>query len=59
MPNNWAAASMPICNAATFEQIKRGSCDDKAWYNCLMMSALGMGVAIDFVPGMGEPLRGA
>lgn len=54
MHNNWAAASMPICNAATFEQIKRGSCDDKAWYNCLMMSALGMGVAIDFVPEWGN-----
>lgn len=54
MHNNWAAASMPILNAATFEQIKRGSCDDKAWYNCLMMSALGMGVAIDFVPAWGN-----
>lgn len=51
---DWAAASMPIYNAATFEQIKRGSCDDKAWYNCLMMSALGMGVAIDFVPEWGN-----
>lgn len=51
---DWTAASMPIYNAATFEQIKRGSCDDKAWYNCLMMSALGMGVAIDFVPEWGN-----
>lgn len=58
MHNNWAAASMPICNAATFEQIKRGSCDDKAWYNCLMMSALGMGVAIDFVPEWGNRAGG-
>lgn len=54
MHNNWAAASLPIYNAATFEQIKRGLCDDKAWYNCLMMSALGMGIAIDFVPEWGN-----
>lgn len=54
MHNNWSAASMPIYNAATFEQIKRGSCDDRTWYNCLMMSALGMSVAIDFVPEWGN-----
>lgn len=51
---DWAASSMPIYNAATFEQVKRASCDDKAWYNCLMMSALGMGIAIDFVPQWGN-----
>ena len=58
MHNNWAAASMPIYNAASFEQVKRGSCDDKAWYNCLMMSALGMGVAIDYVPEWGNRAGG-
>lgn len=55
---DWAAASLPIYNAATFEQIKRGSCDDKAWYNCLMMSALGMAVAVDFVPEWGNRAGG-
>lgn len=54
MHNDWAASSMPIYNVSSFEKIKRGSCDDKAWYNCLMMSALGMGVAIDFVPEWGN-----
>ena len=54
MHNNWAAASMPIYNAATFEYVKRGSCDDKAWYNCLQLSALGMATAIDFVPEWGN-----
>ena len=58
MHNNWAAASMPIYNAASFEKVKRGSCDDKAWYNCLMMSALGMGVAVDFVPEWGNRAGG-
>lgn len=52
--HDWAAASMPLYSAATFEQIKRGSCDDKTWYNCQLMSALGMPVAIDFVPAWGN-----
>lgn len=58
MHNNWAAASMPIYNAATFEYVKRGSCDDKAWYNCLQLSALGMATAIDFVPEWGNRAGG-
>ena len=58
MHNNWAAASLPLYSASAFEQLKRGSCDDKAWYNCLMMSALGMGVAIDFVPEWGNRAGG-
>lgn len=58
MHYSWAATSMPIYNVQTFEKIKRGSCDNKAWYNCLMMSALGMGVAIDFVPAWGNRERG-
>lgn len=45
-----AAVDMPIYDAKTFEYIKRGVCDTKAWYNCLQLSALGMAVAIDFVP---------
>ena len=45
---------MPIYYAATFEYVKRGSCDDKAWYNCLQLSALGMATAIDFVPEWGN-----
>ena len=58
MHNNWAAASLPLYSASAFEQVKRGSCDDKAWYNCLLMSALGMGVAIDFVPEWGNRAGG-
>lgn len=45
-----AAVDMPIYDTKTFEYIKRGVCDTKAWYNCLQLSALGMAVAIDFVP---------
>ena len=54
MHADWAASSMPFYRAKAFEYVKRGSCDDKAWYNCLQLSALGMGVAIDFVPAWGN-----
>lgn len=57
MHNNQAAASMPIYNAFVFEQVRRGSCDDKAWYNCLQLSALGMPTAIDFTPAWGNRLN--
>ena len=52
--NNGTATSMPIYNAAVFERVKRGSCDDKAWYNCMQLSALGMASAIDFTPAWGN-----
>ena len=49
-----AAASVPIYSAATFEYIKRGLCEQMTWYNCLLFSALGVAVAIDFVPEWGN-----
>lgn len=54
MHNDWAAVYMPIYNASTFIQMKRGTCDDKVWYNSPMISALSMSVAIDFVPEWGN-----
>lgn len=50
--------SLPLYTAAAFEQIRRGSCDDKARYNTLLMSALGMAVTIDFVPAWGNRNNG-
>lgn len=52
--SKFAAMSMPIYSASTFEQIKRGTCDDRTWFNCLLMSSLGMAVATDFVPQWGN-----
>lgn len=54
MYNNLAASSMPIYNTATLEYLKRSSCNDKTWYNYLLLSALGMAVTIDFVPEWGN-----
>lgn len=52
--HNFVASSLPLLTAATFEQIKRGSCDDRAWFNTLLMSSLGMAIATDFVPNWGN-----
>lgn len=54
MHNDFAAANLPIYSASALEQIKRSSCEDRAWYNCLLMSSLGMAVSIDFVPYWGN-----
>lgn len=50
----FAAASLPILNVKTYEQIKRGSCATQTWFNALLMSSLGMAVAIDYVPAWGN-----
>lgn len=52
------AASMPICDIATYEQIKRGICEDQTRFNSLLMSALGMPIATDFTPAWGNRTSG-
>lgn len=52
--NKFSAASMPVYQTSTFEKIKRGLCDHKTWYNCLLLSSLGMAVSIDYVPAWGN-----
>lgn len=52
------AASMPICNLASYEQIKRGICEDQTQFNSHLMSALGMAIATDFVPMWGNRSEG-
>lgn len=53
-----AAASMPIYNIAAYERIRRGLCEDQTLFNAHLMSALGMSVVIDFVPGWGNRTNG-
>lgn len=48
------STSVPIYSAPTFEQVKRGTCEDKVWFNCLLLSSLGMAVTIDFTPDWGN-----
>lgn len=47
-------ASIPICDIATYERIRRGICRDQTQFNALLMSALGMPIAIDFTPAWGN-----
>ena len=45
---------IPIQCAATFELLRHGLCMHRCWYNSLLLSSLGMPVAIDFVPAWGN-----
>lgn len=56
--NSFAAASLPLLSVKTYEQIKRGTCANQTWFNALLMSSLGMAVAIDFVPAWGNRSNG-
>lgn len=45
---------IPIWNAATLEKMRHGLCAQRCWYNSLLLSSLGIPVAIDFVPAWGN-----
>lgn len=45
---------IPILNVSTLEKLQRGTCSQRAWFNTLLLSSLGMAVAIDFVPVWGN-----
>lgn len=52
--NDFAALAVPLYDAASFEQIKRGLCDAKVWYNSILLSSLGMAVTSDYIPAWGN-----
>lgn len=45
---------IPLWSAGTFEELRHGLCLQRCWYNSLLLSSLGMPVAIDFVPAWGN-----
>lgn len=45
---------IPVWTAGTFEKMRHGLCMHRCWYNSLLLSSLGMPVAIDFVPAWGN-----
>lgn len=45
---------IPVWTAGTFEKLHHGLCMHRCWYNSLLLSSLGMPVAIDFVPAWGN-----
>ena len=45
---------IPILRAETFELLRHGLCVHRCWYNSLLLSSLGMPVAVDFVPAWGN-----
>lgn len=52
--SNFWGTQIPIYNAGTLETLRRGLCAQRCWFNSLLLSALGMPVAVDFVPAWGN-----
>lgn len=44
----------PLLKLEDFENLKRGNCSHKCWYNSMLFAALGVPCAIDFVPAWGN-----
>lgn len=53
-----AGLTIPICDIATYKQIKRGLCEHQTVFNSRLMTALGMPVVTDFVPTWGNRSKG-
>lgn len=45
---------IPIYSCNVLEQLQRGLCEQRCWFNSTLLSSLGMAVAIDFVPAWGN-----
>ena len=45
---------IPMLTAAAFEEVKTGTCEQRCWFNSLLLSSLGMAVTVDFVPAWGN-----
>lgn len=45
---------IPVLTASTFEYLRHGLCEDRCWYNSLLLSSLGMATAVDLVPAWGN-----
>lgn len=52
--NCFHGSSIPIPSASTLEYLGKGLCDHRCWFNSLLLSSLGMAVAVDFVPAWGN-----
>lgn len=45
---------IPVPSASVLEYLKKGLCEHRCWFNSLLLSSLGMAVAVDFVPAWGN-----
>lgn len=52
--NDSYGASIPVYSISALEQIKRGLCEQRCYFNSDLLSALGLPVVIDFVPHWGN-----
>ena len=54
MHSGFRGTRIPVLRAETFERLRYGLCMHRCWYNSVLLSSLGMPVAVDFVPTWGN-----
>lgn len=52
--SNFYGTRIPVLTAGSYEKLRHGLCEQRCWYNSLLLSSLGMTVAIDYVPVWGN-----
>jgi len=50
-------SNIPIWSPHVLEKLKYGLCEQRCWYNSILLSSLGMAVTIDWVPAWGNRNR--
>ncbi len=46
--------NIPIYDAHTLERLQHGLCEQRCWFNSIVLSSLGMKAAIDYIPSWGN-----
>ena len=54
MHSGFRGTRILVQRAETFERLRYGLCMHRCWYNSVLLSSLGMPVAVDFVPAWGN-----
>ena len=52
--SGFAGTRIPVLNTATMEQMRHALCEQRCWFNSMLLTSLGMAVTTDFVPAWGN-----
>ncbi len=52
--SGFAGMRIPVLSTQAMERLRHGLCEQRCWYNTLLLSSLGMACATDFVPAWGN-----
>ena len=52
--SGFAGMSIPVLSPLAMERLRHGLCEQRCWFNTILLSSLGMASATDFVPAWGN-----